>query len=48
MTIKEIIESCKGCKAWSGTDCTRNIYTQGCLKDSYKNSNKNDRKKKND
>lgn len=24
---------CKGCPAWSGSDCTRNPYTEGCLKD---------------
>lgn len=24
---------CKDCKAWSGSDCTRNPYTEGCLKD---------------
>ena len=24
---------CRDCIAWSGTDCTRHPYTQGCLKD---------------
>lgn len=24
---------CRNCTAWSGTDCTRHPYTQGCLKD---------------
>lgn len=24
-------EKCKKCAAWSGTDCTRNPYTEGCL-----------------
>ena len=24
---------CRDCTAWSGTDCTRHPYTQGCLKD---------------
>lgn len=24
---------CRNCSAWSGTDCTRHPYTQGCLKD---------------
>ena len=24
-------EKCKKCTAWSGTDCTRNPYTEGCL-----------------
>lgn len=31
--MKEIEEQCGDCKAWSGADCTRNPYTQGCLKD---------------
>lgn len=31
--MNEIEEQCCDCKAWSGTDCTRNPYTQGCLKD---------------
>ena len=26
-------EKCKECPAWSGTDCTRNPYTEGCLDD---------------
>lgn len=24
-------EECRKCPAWSGTDCTRNPYTEGCL-----------------
>lgn len=24
---------CRNCSAWSGTDCTRHPYIQGCLKD---------------
>lgn len=31
--LNEIKEQCGDCEAWSGTDCTRNPYTQGCLKD---------------
>lgn len=31
--MSEIKEQCGNCEAWSGTDCTRNPYTQGCLKD---------------
>ena len=31
--MNEIKEQCGDCEAWSGTDCTRNPYTQGCLKD---------------
>ena len=30
---REIELTCKGCSAWSGTDCTRNPYTDGCLKE---------------
>ena len=26
-------EKCRKCPAWSGTDCTRNPYTAGCLDD---------------
>ena len=26
-------EKCRKCPAWSGTDCTRNPYTEGCLDD---------------
>ena len=26
-------EECRKCLAWSGTDCTRNPYTEGCLDD---------------
>lgn len=29
----EIEAACKDCPAWSGTDCNRNPYTEGCLKD---------------
>lgn len=31
---QEIYEFCKDCSAWSGSDCTRNPYTDGCLKES--------------
>ena len=31
--MNEIEEHCGDCEAWSGTDCKRNPYTQGCLKD---------------
>ena len=30
--IDEFVK-CRDCTAWSGTDCTRHPYTQGCLKD---------------
>lgn len=26
-------EECRKCPAWSGTDCTKNPYTEGCLDD---------------
>lgn len=29
----DVFAECRNCTAWSGTDCTRNPYTQGCLKD---------------
>ena len=32
-TWKEVETICKDCPAWSGTDCTRNPYAEGCLKD---------------
>ena len=28
---KKLFEKCKKCSAWSGLDCTRNPYTEGCL-----------------
>ena len=34
--MNKIKEQCGDCKAWGGTDCTRNPYTQGCLKDEKK------------
>ena len=30
---QEIDEFCKDCPAWSGKDCTRHPYEEGCLKD---------------
>lgn len=27
------LEKCRKCPAWSGTDCTRNPYIEGCLDD---------------
>ena len=38
--MNEIEEQCGKCKAWSGTDCTRNPYTQGCLKDEKQPTNR--------
>lgn len=34
-SVRKIDEfaKCRDCTAWSGTDCTRHPYTQGCLKD---------------
>lgn len=34
---KEIYDFCKDCQAWSGSDCTRNPYTEGCLKGAEEN-----------
>lgn len=34
---KEIYDFCKDCSAWSGSDCTRNPYTEGCLKEAEDN-----------
>lgn len=31
--LKDIKKYCQECPAWSGVDCTRNPYTEGCLKD---------------
>ena len=30
---QEIYEFCKDCPAWSGKDCTRHPYEEGCLKE---------------
>ena len=29
---QEIYEFCKDCPAWSGKDCTRQLYEEGCLR----------------
>lgn len=34
-SLDEIMQFCSGCPAWSGSDCTRNPYTEGCIKDIY-------------
>ena len=31
--VKAMLFDCSKCPAWSGNDCTRNPYTEGCLKD---------------
>ena len=28
----EFVELCRDCPAWSGSDCTRHPYNEGCLK----------------
>ena len=33
---------CQDCPAWSGSDCTRNPYNEGCLKEINKENNDND------
>lgn len=32
-TPKDVFADCVDCVAWSGTDCTRHPYKEGCLKD---------------
>ena len=32
-TFDKIKAFCQDCPAWDGADCSRNPYTQGCLKD---------------
>lgn len=39
-------EECIKCPAWSGTDCTRNPYTEGCLDDKVNLKNEIKRLKK--
>lgn len=39
-------EECRKCAAWSGTDCTRNPYTEGCLDDKVNLKNEIKRLKK--
>lgn len=39
-------EKCRKCPAWSGTDCTRNPYTEGCLDDKVNLRNEIERLKK--
>lgn len=36
--FEQIKAECGGCTAWSGTDCTRDLMTEGCLKDLSENS----------
>ena len=36
--FEQIKAECGGCTAWSGTDCTRDPMTEGCLKDLSENS----------
>ena len=38
-------EKCRKCPAWSGTDCTRNPYTEGCLDDKVNLKNEIERLK---
>lgn len=39
-------EECRKCPAWSGTDCVRNPYTEGCLDDKVNLKNEIKRLKK--
>ena len=38
-------DECRKCPAWSGTDCTRNPYTEGCLDDKVNLKNEIERLK---
>ena len=40
------LEKCRKCPAWSGTDCTRNPYTEGCLDETVNLKNEIKRLKK--
>ena len=44
--MTDIEKKCGDCPAWSGTDCTRNPYTEGCLKDEPKEEKKPKKAKK--
>ena len=44
--FESIKKECEGCEAWSGSDCTRNPYTEGCLKDKEKAEEKPKKAKK--
>lgn len=33
INLKDEFAECQDCSAWSGSDCTRHPYEEGCLKD---------------
>ena len=39
---KDEFAECRDCPAWSGSDCTRHPYNEGCLKEVNKEKNEND------
>lgn len=39
---KDKFAECQDCPAWSGSDCTRHPYNEGCLKEINKENNDND------
>nr|DAP53602.1 MAG TPA: hypothetical protein [Caudoviricetes sp.] len=39
---KDEFAECRDCPAWSGSDCTRHPYNEGCLKEVNKEKNDND------
>lgn len=39
---KDKFSECRDCPAWSGSDCTRHPYNEGCLKEVNKENNDND------
>lgn len=36
---KDKFAECQDCPAWSGSDCTRHPYNEGCLKENNNNGN---------
>ena len=41
-SLKDEFAECRDCPAWSGSDCTRHPYNEGCLKEVNKEKNEND------
>lgn len=41
-SLKDEFAECRDCPAWSGSDCTRHPYNEGCLKEVNKEKNDND------
>lgn len=41
-SLNDEFAECRDCPAWSGSDCTRHPYNEGCLKEVNKEKNDND------